>query len=92
MKWNRVTEVSPPEGRDLLVWTGHYMMVSNAYYYTAEQRKEYANLAIDSRISGINEQNKLHMINCRGRFVEFGANHYFDDPKVYWAELPEGPL
>lgn len=90
MKWHKVTENMPPEGQDLLVWTGHYMIVASADYYSDESRKNYANLAIDSRMA-FSEKEKLHLINCRGRFSEFGQNHYFDNPKVYWAELPAPP-
>lgn len=90
-EWHRVTEHSPPEDRDLLVWTGHYMIVSSAHYYDDRQRKEYADLATGSHVLGLTEKDKLHLINCRGRFVEFCTNHYFDNPKVFWAELPKSP-
>lgn len=91
VKWNNVVEVPPPEGRDLLVWTGHYMIVSEAHYYDEQTRKDYAALAIDGRFANWTEKDRNHMINCRGRFIEFGTNHYFDNPRVFWTELPEKP-
>lgn len=92
MEWKNVTAFPPPEGRDLLIWTGHYMIVATADYYDDEQRKNYADLAINPSFANLSEKYKLHLINCRGRFVEFGQNHYFDDPKVYWTELPDAPI
>lgn len=90
-KWNKVTELPPPEDIDLLVWTGSYMIVSSAHYYSEKQRKDYADMAIACSFMVLSEREKLHYMNCRGRFIEFGTNHYFDDPKVYWAELPSPP-
>ncbi len=91
MEWNQVTKVPPPEGRDLLVWTGNSMIVSEAHYYDERARRDYAELAIKCSFAVLSEKEKLHYMNCTGRFSEFGGNYYFDNPKVYWAELPEPP-
>lgn len=91
VEWNKVTENSPPEGRDLLVWTGHYMMVSEAYYYDEKARRMYADMVLDPRVFNGSEKERLHYMNCRGYFQEFGHKSYFDNPKIYWAELPNPP-
>lgn len=88
--WQKITEVLPEPDQECLVWTGHYMIVATAHFYDDRQRKEYANLAIDSKFV-FTEKEKLSLINCRGRFVEFGQNHYFDDPKVQWSPVPLAP-
>lgn len=79
MKWNKVTDVLPPEGRDLLVWTGTYMFVSDAFYFTDEHRENAP------------EDVTAYMAKSKGHFQEFGHKSYFDDRKVYWAELPKPP-
>lgn len=91
VNWNKVTEVSPPEGRNLLVWTGKSMIVSEAHYYDEHTRREYAALAADALSPWFSEKDRKHMINCTGRFMEFGASYCFDDPDVCWAELPLEP-
>lgn len=74
--WNKVTEVLPPEGRDLLVWTGQYMIVSDAYYFI---------------LSNYQDADRVRLTKIKGKFQEFGRNYYFDNPKVFWAELPKPP-
>lgn len=91
MEWKKVTENYPPEGVDLLVWTGHYMIVSEAHYYDEQERKMYSDMVLDPRVFKGSQKERLHYMNCAGRFSEFGTNHYFDNPKVYWAELPKPP-
>jgi hypothetical protein len=83
MTWNKVTEVLPPLGRDLLVWTGRYMLVSDAFIYDTEY------------IMGLKDMMGMEycamLTKSKGYFQEFGEKHYFDDPDVYWMELPMAP-
>jgi hypothetical protein len=88
--WNNVTEIPPPKGRDLLVWTGSYMIVADADYYDEKSLKDNADI-VNSPHLQLSERDKLHFLNCKGRFVEFGKKHYFDNPKVWWSELPLAP-
>jgi hypothetical protein len=80
MKWNRVTEVLPPKDVDLLVWSGYSMFVSKAEYYNMEDLKQWLH------------PNDLPMFEqSKGRFSEFGQKVYFDNPNIFWMELPEPP-
>ncbi len=81
IKWNKITEVLPVEGKDYLVWSGHYMFVSTADFYHEE----------DLLQSGASAGMVSRYKNIKGYFSEFGNKSYFDDPKVYWAELPPPP-
>jgi hypothetical protein len=85
MKWNKVTEVLPPDGTDVLVWTGTRFIVSYAEYYGIEELSK--NMVGQRHAEEIIASAK----KAQGKFREFGGSYYFDDPKVYWAELPTKP-
>lgn len=80
--WNQVTKVDPPKDRDLLVWTGTYMIVSDATY------NDIGELV---KTGFFNDNAIKKFVDEKGYFNEFGSNYYFDDPKVMWAELPLAP-
>jgi len=80
MQWNRVTEKPPIEGKDYLVWTGYCMIVATAEYYNIEEMLNHYEPELVQEIT-----------SSKGYFAEIGEKHYFDNPRVFWAELPEGP-
>lgn len=83
--WNRVTEKLPEQGRDYLVWTGSRMIVSDAHFYDIEKSRQLVS-------EGIVDKKWLQdIINSKGKFEEFGSKYYFDDPDIYWSELPLAP-
>lgn len=84
IKWNKVAKLLPPKGKDLLVWTGHHMYVSGAFFYT----ESYFDTIKEHHIPETFIEN---LRDAKGHFEEFGQKHYFDDEKVYWAELPQPP-
>ena len=85
MNWNQVTKVLPPEGRDVLVWTGHYTFVATAHIYSEEEFTRWK------------EQDKMDdeymdmVRKSKGKFNDFGQSFYFDDEMIYWMELPQLP-
>ena len=83
IKWNKITEVLPEEGKDYLVWNGRYFFVSRAEFYHAA----------DLEASGMKpkDPNWRMIMDSIGYFAEFGSKEYFNDKKIYWAELPVPP-
>jgi hypothetical protein len=91
MEWHKITEKIPENNKSYLVWTGKEMVVSRAHVYDSEYKKQL-NEAADfnekiNRVPGSCD----HMRVAVGKFADFGVHWYFDNPKVYWAELPEPP-
>lgn len=89
--WNKITEKLPEDGKTYLVWTGHEMIVSMAHVYDAARRKELSDLADDPAFVNQNEALKKSLKSATGKFADFGLHWYFDNPKIYWAELPLAP-
>lgn len=84
-KWKRAIYHLPPEGIDLLVcYHGGHMMVSAAEYYSEESKDIFRQLVKEGKM-------KAEDAECLGKFSEFGQKVYFDDPDVYWMELPDPP-
>lgn len=84
-KWKRAVYNLPPKDKSLLVcYAGGHMMVSVAEYYNEESKDIFRQLAKEGKMTPEEAE-------CEGRFSEFGQKVYFDDPEVYWMELPEPP-
>lgn len=79
VNWKKVTEQLPEPDQECLVWTGHYMYVSTADFYSEEV------------IASWPEDQREAIRKTKGRFSEFGQKNYFDDEKVFWAPIPLAP-
>ena len=79
--WIKVVNVLPEEGKDYLVWNGHYMYVSEATFYRKEELIEM----------GASPEFVEQLMGMVGYFSEFGSKNYFNDKKVYYVELPKPP-
>ena len=89
--WNRVTEKLPEDGKDYLVWTGKEIVVSMAHVYDAKHKQELSEAAdLHEKING-RPGSHDHMRRSIGKFADFGVHWYFDNPKIFWAELPLAP-
>lgn len=73
------------------MWTGHEMIVSTAEIYTPEDRERFREYVEQGAFKDPSESFKHSLLNNPGRFKDFGQSFYFDDPKVFWAELPKPP-
>ena len=92
--WKRITEYKPVPNQQVLVYDRGSMYVSSADFYDEQTLAMY-------REMGMNQPRFLsdkdwrsqrdHYLNCLGCFSEFVQKSYFDDPKVFWMELPEEP-
>jgi len=92
-QWNRIADAKPKADQEVLVWTGRGMIVSAANFYNEEQKAEFASWVTDDQNSPftMREEDKKHYLECEGYFEEFGQKYYFDDPKLFWQELPRKP-
>lgn len=79
VKWTKVTEQLPEEGKEYLVWTGHEMLVSVAEFYDEDT---YKYVPVEHHES---------LRKSKGYFAEFGSKHYFDDKELQYTELPKPP-
>lgn len=77
--WNKVTDLLPEDGKNYLVWNGNLMVVGNAQFYSEDTYSLYA--------SDIKEA----LTKIKGRFIGEMDKFYFNDPNVFWAELPLAP-
>jgi hypothetical protein len=83
VNWKRITEVLPEPGQECLVFNRGAMFVSSADFY------DVAMLEALHKDANPDIFNSLKMV--KGRFHDFGSNAYFNDPEVFWAELPAPP-
>lgn len=89
--WNRVTEKLPEDGKSYLVWTGSEMVISMAHVYDDKKKKEMCELADSDFMIHQDEKLRDGLRNSKGKFADFGVHWYFDNPRVFWAELPLAP-
>lgn len=91
MKWNKVTDKMPQKGQQVLVYTRGIMFVAEADVYSEKDREQMRVWANDPKFHGGNQAIREHWRTCKGAFKDIGMSYYFDDPQVYWMELPEAP-
>jgi hypothetical protein len=73
------------------VWTVREMVASMAHVYDAKHKKVLSEAAdFNEKMNG-RPGSCDHLRVAKGKFADFGVHWYFDNPNVYWAELPEGP-
>jgi hypothetical protein len=83
VRWNRVVDLAPEQDQECLVWTGRYMFVSRANVFSAEEI-----LAL-KEIMGV--EYAMMVRKSKGQFSDIGMKYYFDDPDIFWTELPNPP-
>lgn len=89
--WTRVVDRLPENDKSYLVWTGKEMVVSCAHVYDDAHKKQLSEAAdLHEKING-KPGSHNHMRTATGKFADFGVHWYFDNPNVYYAELPLAP-
>jgi ribA/ribD-fused uncharacterized protein len=67
------------------------MIVSTAHVYDEYHKMELRKAAdLHEKVAG-RPGSHDHMRNAIGKFADFGLHWYFDNPKIYYAELPPSP-
>ena len=84
MRWIKVTDQLPEDGKSYLVWNGHYMFVSEATIFIHDRLGDLASFMGQQWVDDL-------VFKSKGQFEEFGSKLYFDNPKVYYTELPNPP-
>ena len=91
MKWYRTVDKLPENDKSYLVWTGQEFVVSRAHVYDDKKKKQMSELADADFIKFQNEEQRERFRHTTGKFEDFGVHWYFDNPKIYYTELPEPP-
>lgn len=89
--WYRITVKQPKHDRQVLVWTGHHMFVARAVVYDTNKKAWYDDPEITITPE---EKAKYRKIDkeLTGSFNDMGEHFYFNNPKIFWMELPKPPL
>lgn len=80
LKWNQVTKFIPKDDTSYLIYYLGNWYIGTSTVYSKRNWTHYSNMS-----------ETVHTARIGDFYIDFNTRLYFDNPHVYWTELPKMP-